>query len=156
MRAEKGMVVLFLPQPSEWIAWPKGRCLPHRLRSPHRKKLSPPSVLRRHPSPPSCSVFGTAFPSPQLSALSFCSPSQYHFLFLRSSSSWQLLRAEAPSWRAGGQDPGLRLILILIFSLHFPACRPWNYSLPSRMPSSVTFIRFPGWMERPGQRPRTR
>lgn len=68
-----------------------------RLRSPHRQELSPLPVLRSHPSPPSCSVLGTSFPSPQLSVpWSFCSSADTT-LFLRSSSSWQLLRAKAPS-----------------------------------------------------------
>ena len=151
MRAEKGMVVLFLPKLSERIAWPKGCCLPCRLRSPHRQLLG---VTHLH-----------------LPVLCLVPPFHHHsslcpeFLLTQQiplplSEVFLLLAApqgQGPfleGWWAGPRtktDPDP-----IFFSLCPPACRPWNYSLPSRIPSSLTFIQFPGWMERPGQRPRTR
>lgn len=108
--------------------------------SPQTGTVSPKLPLGSHPSPPSlfCAWYLLSIAT-ALCALSFCSPSRYHFLFLRSSSSWQLLRAKAPflEGQAGPRtktDPDP-----IFFSLCPPACRPWNCSLPSRIPSSLTF-----------------
>lgn len=124
--------------------------------SPQKGTVSPVH-LRSDQLPPSLSVLGTSFLSPQISVLWVSSHPinmTSYFLSQRSSpfsgnslgpgpflqSQWAGPQMEA------GPDP-----VSLSRLLH----RPWNYSQRSRMPSSAASEGFLGWMRRPEKRPRT-
>lgn len=102
-RAEKGMMVLFLPQFARWTARPRTEA-----GSPSLSRPSPPlSTHRSDRRPPSPSVLGASFPSPKIFI-----PRVFGLLgnITFHSSCDPAPARRAPSQGPGGQDPALRLV----------------------------------------------
>lgn len=153
-------MVLFLFLLFEWIGWPRVRMAspsPRRLTSPCRKERPPLLTLRSDQlhlpflclAPLAWSLqISVLWVSGLLVNITFYSLSQRSFLF---SGNFLGPRPFLVAQQAGPQTKADPDPVPLSWPLH----SPWNYSLQSRMPSSVASEGFPGWMRRPGKRPRT-
>lgn len=129
---------------------------PGRLGSPMERTFFPID-LRSDQLSDFLSVCGTSFLSPQISVLwvsSHLVNITSCFLSQRSSPFSGSSLETRPFLEAQQAGPQTEAVPDSV-SLSWPLDRLWNCSLQSRMPSSAASEGFPGWMRRPGKRPRT-